>query len=60
MAAKIIFLVVVLLISIYTLSYMVWLWRKKMKKGAMGVLLLVLASIFYPVFVLFFVWGKFG
>ena len=60
MVARVFFLVVVLLISIYTLSYMLLLWRKKIKKGAVGVLLLALAAILYPVFVVFFIWSKSG
>lgn len=54
MVYKIFFLLIAMLISFYTLSYMVWLWRKKKRRGALGVFLLALVSLFYPVFVLFF------
>ena len=60
MAARIFFSVVVLFVSVYTLSYMSWLWRKKKKKEAIGVLILALTGVIYPIFVAFFIWVKDG
>ncbi|MGI6588715.1 MAG: hypothetical protein ACOX2N_08110 [Peptococcia bacterium] len=54
MIYKLFFLLVAMTISFYTLTYMVWLWRQKKRRGALGVLFLALASLFYSVFVLFF------
>lgn len=42
-------------ISIYTLSFALWLWRNKKVRGALGVAFLALLSVLYPGFVLFFV-----
>lgn len=42
-------------ISIYTLSFALWLWRDKKVRGALGVAFLALLSVLYPGFVLFFV-----
>jgi len=39
---------------------MSWLWRKKKKKAAIGVFVLALTGIIYPLFVAFFIWGKSG
>ena len=60
MAARIFFSFIVLFVSIYTFSYMSWLWRKKKKKEALGVLFLALIGVIYPIFVTFFIWVKYG
>ncbi|HHY06852.1 MAG TPA: hypothetical protein GX532_07760 [Clostridia bacterium] len=54
MVYKLFFLLIAMIISFYTLTYMTWLWRQKKKRGALGVLFLALVSLFYAVFVLFF------
>jgi hypothetical protein len=48
-------LLVTLGVAFYTLTYALWLWRKKNKVGAVGVALLAAISVLYPGFVLFFV-----
>ncbi len=44
-----------LIVSIYTLSYGVWLWRKKQIWSAFGVLVLAIITALYPGYVLFFI-----
>lgn len=44
-----------LAVGFYTLTYARWLFRKKNKKGAVGVALLAVLTILYPGFVLFFI-----
>ena len=46
---------VALAVGLYTLSYAVWLWKKKNRRGALGVALLALLASFYPGIILFFV-----
>lgn len=42
-----------LIMAIYPLSYAKYNWKKKNKLGAVGMVLLVLASIVLPAFLLF-------
>lgn len=42
-------------VSFYTLSYALWLWKRKNKRGAVGVGILALLAFLYPGIILFFV-----
>lgn len=52
---KIITMLIPVLISVYTMSYTLWLWDKREKLAALGVALLAVLSLVYPGYVLFFV-----
>ena len=41
------------LISVYTISFAGWTWKKKNRLGALMVFLLALAILFLPVYVIF-------
>ncbi len=42
-----------LAVSFYTLSYALWLWRQKMRLGAVGVSILAFLAAFYAGIILF-------
>lgn len=44
-------LLTVLLVSIYTASYGLWAWRKKMRRGAVGVFIIAWLNLAVPVLV---------
>lgn len=44
-------LFIILLISIYTTSYGLWAWRKKMRRGAIGIFVIAWLNLAVPVLV---------
>ena len=44
-------LLAILLISVYTASYGLWAWRKKMRRGAVGLFFIAWLNLALPVLV---------
>jgi len=52
----IITLIFLLWLFIYTVSYGVWIWKKKNRLGAVMIFLVAAAALALPVYSLFFSW----
>ena len=53
---RIITLLLLVCISIYTVSYGVWTWKKKNRLGAVMIFLVAIAAFVIPVYSFFFRW----